>query len=324
MLLFLFCKRGPLQKWVNIAEGQAGDNVNLQQIYYFQTIYQLRNYTRASEQLHIMQSSLSHSISDLEKELGVPLFYKQGRNIVPSEYADRLLPHMENIIQELAEAQEEIREQLDPTSGFIRIGMSHTLGIEFMPNMIRNFCAQPGNENIRFELKEMTAKYVNDALCERKIDLGFGAKIENRLLEFYCIGSDEITLIVPKNHPFAERRTVTLEELDGEPLITFYYTCGTRYYIDELLHTHKVRPGSILEADTERMMAGLVAAGRGVAIIPVLPDLTMYDVVRINFEKDVPPRPMYMEWIQDSFMRPTVRKFRNFVMNEVKQSTCGT
>jgi len=293
--------------------------VNLQQIYYFQAIYQLRNYTRASEQLHIMQSSLSHSISDPEKELGVPLFYGQGRNIVPSEYADKLMPHVEKIIQELAQAQEEIREQLDPSAGFIRIGMSHTLGIEFMPDMIRSFCTQPGNENIRFELKEMTAQYVNDALCEHRIDLGFGAKIECRFLEFQQVSSDEITLIVPKNHPLATRETVALEELDGKPLITFYYTCGTRYFIDELLRAHKVRPSSILEADTERMMAGLVAAGRGVAIIPVLPDLTMYDVVRINFEKEIPRRPMYMEWVRDSFMRPAVGKFKNFVVNRVKQ-----
>lgn len=292
--------------------------MNLQQLYYFQAIYKLKNYTRASEQLHIMQSSLSHSISDLEKELGVPLFYKQGRNIVPSEYADLLLPHMENITRELAKMQEEIQERLNPTLDSICIGMSHTLGIDFMPNMIRSFCAQPGNENIRFVLKEMTAKYVNDALCEHKIDLGFGAKIENRFLSFHCIGADEVTLIVPKNHPLTTRETVALEELGGEPLITFPYTCGTRNFIDELLRAHKVYPGSIAEAATERMIAGLVAAGKGIAIIPVLPDLTMYDVARINFEKEIPPRPMYMAWVQSSFMRPAVVKFRNFVVNQTK------
>lgn len=54
--------------------------MNLQQLYYFQAISRLKNYTKAAEQLLVAQSSLSHSIGDLERELGVPLFFKVGRN----------------------------------------------------------------------------------------------------------------------------------------------------------------------------------------------------------------------------------------------------
>ena len=52
--------------------------MNLQQLYYFQAISRLKNYTKAAEQLLVAQSSLSHSIGDLERELGVPLFFKWG------------------------------------------------------------------------------------------------------------------------------------------------------------------------------------------------------------------------------------------------------
>lgn len=60
--------------------------MNLQQLYYFQAISRLKNYTKAAEQLLVAQSSLSHSIGDLERELGVPLFFKVGRNIDITEY----------------------------------------------------------------------------------------------------------------------------------------------------------------------------------------------------------------------------------------------
>ena len=53
--------------------------MNLQQLYYFQAISRLKNYTKAAEQLLVAQSSLSHSIGDLERELGVPLFFKSSR-----------------------------------------------------------------------------------------------------------------------------------------------------------------------------------------------------------------------------------------------------
>ena len=56
-------------------------SMNLQQLYYFKTIAELEHYTKASQMLNITQSSLSHSINDLEKELGVLLFIRQGRNV---------------------------------------------------------------------------------------------------------------------------------------------------------------------------------------------------------------------------------------------------
>lgn len=59
--------------------------MNLQQLYYFQAISRLKNYTKAAEQLLVAQSSLSHSIGDLERELGVPLFFKRWGGILISQ-----------------------------------------------------------------------------------------------------------------------------------------------------------------------------------------------------------------------------------------------
>ena len=291
--------------------------MNLQQLYYFQAIFRQRNYTRAAEQLNATQSSLSHSIADLENELGVPLFLRQGRGIVPSTYANRFYGHVERIIQELNMAREEIRAELNPSTGTIHIGMSYTLSLSFMPRMIRRFCEQPGNEHIHFEWVELTAGYVNSALLDHTIDLGFGARIENKDLEYKWISADEVALIVPMNHPLANQDIVPFSALNGEHLITFPYTCGTRYYIDGILQSHNVQPSEITEVDTEKLMAGLVAAGRGIAIIPVLPDLGMYDVAKQRLEGEKLLRPMYMIWEKQGFMKPVVRKFRDFVLEQV-------
>ena len=75
--------------------------MNLQQLYYFQAIRRLKNYTKAAEQLLVAQSSLSHSIGDLERELGVPLFFKVGRNIDITEYGKQFLIHVDRITAEL-------------------------------------------------------------------------------------------------------------------------------------------------------------------------------------------------------------------------------
>ena len=73
--------------------------MNLQQLYYFLTIVQKRNYTRASEQLRVTQSTLSHSINDLERELNAPLFIRSGRSIRLTRFGEILLEHVEPALE---------------------------------------------------------------------------------------------------------------------------------------------------------------------------------------------------------------------------------
>ena len=87
--------------------------MNLQQLYYFQAISRLKNYTKAAEQLLVAQSSLSHSIGDLERELGVPLFFKVGRNIDITEYGKQFLIHVDRITAELELANQELKNMLN-------------------------------------------------------------------------------------------------------------------------------------------------------------------------------------------------------------------
>ena len=111
--------------------------MNLQQLYYFQAISRLKNYTKAAEQLLVAQSSLSHSIGDLERELGVPLFFKVGRNIDITEYGKQFLIHVDRITAELELANQELKNMLNPNMGKIRIALAYTVSNRFIPNMIQ-------------------------------------------------------------------------------------------------------------------------------------------------------------------------------------------
>ena len=69
--------------------------MNLKQLEYFRMIAELEHFTKASEKLLISQSSLSHSIKELEAELGVELFMRQGRNVKLTKYGQMFLPFVE-------------------------------------------------------------------------------------------------------------------------------------------------------------------------------------------------------------------------------------
>ena len=72
--------------------------MNMQQLHYFKKIAEMEHYTKAANALSITQPCLSYAISELEKELGAPLFYKTGRNIKLTRYGDMFLIHVKNAL----------------------------------------------------------------------------------------------------------------------------------------------------------------------------------------------------------------------------------
>ena len=84
--------------------------MELSQLAYFRAVARTEHFTRAAEELHITQPSLSKAIANLEGELGVPLFRRSGRNIVLTKYGEILLSHTNRIMSELKHAQKELED----------------------------------------------------------------------------------------------------------------------------------------------------------------------------------------------------------------------
>lgn len=293
--------------------------MNLQQLYYFQAICRFKNYTRASEQLLVAQSSLSHSIGDLERELGVPLFFKVGRNIDITEYGKAFLRHVDRVIEELELANQELKHMQNPNMGKIRIALAYTVSNRFVPNMIKGFYENEVNRAVQFEFTEKQAANIITAFSNRTIDLGFGAWMECDQLEYFHIFDEEIVAVVSSHHPLALRSSVRLQDLVQEPIVSYTYNCGTRYWMDEVFRRFQITPNIIQEVDTEKVMASAVASGLGIALMPRITELSTYDVVPLTLENSQLHRPMYMCWPKGEQMRPVVRNFRDYIIQKVGQ-----
>lgn len=84
--------------------------MDIKDLQYFVAVYEANGFTRASEQLHTVQSNVSARIGDLEDFLGVELFERQYRKIVPTENADRLYQHAKGLLASFAGTKELIRQ----------------------------------------------------------------------------------------------------------------------------------------------------------------------------------------------------------------------
>lgn len=99
--------------------------MNLYHLRYFVQLAHTRHYTRAAEQLCITQPSLSHAISQLENELGLPLFEKTGRNTELTRFGEQFLECAERTLSTLDEGVEELK-RVSRGEGLIRLGLLRT------------------------------------------------------------------------------------------------------------------------------------------------------------------------------------------------------
>jgi DNA-binding transcriptional LysR family regulator len=140
--------------------------MNLRQLQYFRELAKIEHITQAAEKLSITQPSLSHAISELEKELGTFLFEKQGRNIRLTKYGKYFLTYVDNALEELEKGQKNLRELTSPGHGRIDLAFIYTLGAEIVPNMIKTFVSNEEHKDISFSFHQGTTKSLISRLKE--------------------------------------------------------------------------------------------------------------------------------------------------------------
>ena len=152
--------------------------MNLNQLYYFQKVAQLQHYHQAAKELNISQPSLSRSITNLEEELGVSLFQKNGRNIELTKYGSIFLEHVNRIIDEIKIAENKMKSLASSSSGHIDIGYVFPLAKSYIPRLVRSFLNQQENHEITFSLSQEITKNLIADLKNEKYDVVFGSLVE--------------------------------------------------------------------------------------------------------------------------------------------------
>ena len=110
--------------------------MNLRHLKFFVVLAKTQHMAKAAELLNISQPSLSYAINSLEKELGVPLFEKDGRNIKLTNFGSIYLTYVQKSLSELDRGSEYISELLDINRGHINLGFTFSMGQEIL-NKVR-------------------------------------------------------------------------------------------------------------------------------------------------------------------------------------------
>lgn len=289
--------------------------MNLFHLRYFVQLAHTKHYTQTAKQLCITQPSLSHAIAQLEAELGVPLFEKTGRNTMLTHFGEEFLACAENTLSTLDEGVE-VMQRNARGEGIIRLGLLRTLGIEYVPRLAAGFLAENQGKDIRFTFSTGSTQELLEKLSARQFDLVFSSKPPAEM-GFTAIPVDkqDLVLIVPRNHPLAGRHTVDLTETLPYAQVYFSKASGLRNVVDGLYTQIGERPHISYETEEDQVIAGLVAQGFGIAIVPYMEILLRLDVKIIQISHPTWERNFYIVSNDKAFQSPVVRQFRQFVLN---------
>lgn len=291
--------------------------MNLQQLNYFKTIAELEHYTKASEKLMVTQSSLSHSINELEKELNVKLFERNGRNVVLTKYGAFFLDYVKKSLNILEEGKAKLQDFANPGTGVVRLTYVSSLH-DFIPYLITRYYEKTGNIMTKFQFFLGSTYEIEKQLESDDVDIGFSTPFNNEKLDSHLIGHHRTVLIVSKDHPLAEMDTVDLTKIFDEKFITYNYQCQIRTYIDDIFDALNIQPNIVSEAFHDNIIFGSVAAGFGIALVPEPLNSKYPNIKVLQISNVLPSRELHLIWHKSRYLSPAIENFKNFIIENGK------
>ncbi|MDA3643746.1 LysR substrate-binding domain-containing protein [Saccharopolyspora indica] len=287
---------------------------------YFQTVARHEHISRAAAELRVSQPSLSRTIARLEKELGVPLFDRQGRQIRLNSYGAAFLTRVDRALTELDDGRQELSDAAGPVRGSVSVASETLLTLA---SALVAFRAEHPDADVR--ISQSSGVEMLQRLRRGEVDLCLASQqVDDPDLETAEVLREEALLAVPVGHRLASRTSVGIAELAGEPVITTNGEFWQRELTDRLFATAGLRPNVVCEGNELAATTFLISLGLGVGLIPEMAsrhELAMVSFVRI----DAPDcyRTLSFAWRRHGYLSLAARRFREHATESLRHDVRG-
>jgi len=241
--------------------------MELHQLRYFCAVAETGSFSRAAEQSHVSQPSLSQQIMKLEDELGARLFDRLGRSVRLTETGQTFLPRARAVLRELEAARGDVTEQKDSVGGSVTIGVIPTVAPYYLPQRLTRFSRK--YPQVRLTVVEEITPVLLDQVRSSRVDLAILAlPIRGHEFESFPLLTERLFAALPAGHKFAKRRTLALKDLRAQPFLLLrdgHCFRDTAVAACDRAHLH---PQIIFESGQFSSLLSMVGAGMGVSIVP--------------------------------------------------------
>lgn len=240
--------------------------IDIRDLQVFLSVSRHLNFTRAGEELHLSQPSVSVRIAALQRELGSKLFEQIGKRIVLTEAGQVLIPYATKVVAALDDAHHAIAELQGLQRGSLSIGASTTPGMYVLPRVIAEFKRLHPQIEVRLRIRD--THQIEDAVAANEFDFGFvGGHLSGSEVEVLPWRTDRIVLIVAPKHRLAHRRSIKPQELESESFLLRETGSATRAAIAGHLDKNGVQLSASAEMENPESIKRAVQSGLGIAFI---------------------------------------------------------
>ena len=302
--------------------------MNLMHLRYFCKLAEIENYTLAASELFISQPGLSGAIISLEKELGIKLFEKCGRNIRLTKYGEEFYKYINEALRVLDKGISVMHEYSGNLTGKIEIGAIPTIQTTFLPEVIGKF--RKKCENIDIKVYEGHTEQIISNIKDNLYDIGFCSYDVNQSdLTAIPVLRQRVVAIMNARNPLAEKESVTFEEILQYPIYSYSITTLIGSQFRELLANQDIDidwKRISFDFPNELLIAGILSQDgedsednqNVIGLISNVPYLENFKNIKIVAVSDVPDdfRKVYMVYNTNRFRTHAVELFMELIEKE--------
>lgn len=291
--------------------------ITLRQLTYFQKIAQTGTLSQAANELFVSQSSLSIMLTKLENELGTQLFSRFGRNIQLTRAGETYLKYVNTALDALEVGKAELKASSEMSEKIVTFAVSNS-GV--WTDVIRDFKREYPDYSIR--QRNYTVDQFRSLIDSVDTDFVIVGVDDFPLdgLEHRVLWTENVYACMSTNHPLAKRKSITLSELEGEPIVNLPPTAPFRQFCDALFKHAGISCHTVIECDYTLRKA-LVNDNYGIAITTQSAYNVKFwgeSIVYVRITDDFAKRKLALTWSSRKHFSSAALSFREFLMAYAK------
>jgi DNA-binding transcriptional LysR family regulator len=225
-----------------------------------------KSFTRAAEELNVTQPAVTIQVKSLEKSLNIKLIQHLGKRVQLSEAGELLYQYAEKIFDLVSDADEKMRDFKKLMRGTLQIGTTKNYARYIMPSLLSTF--QKRFPRIKVILDEGNSEDMARSVVEMKNELALISELNlDRKIKSIFFSTVEFVLVASPEHKFSQRKSISLRELNGEPVILREKGSGSRTAILRKFQEYGIRPSVIIEASSLDFIVGYVKQNKAVSFM---------------------------------------------------------
>ena len=264
--------------------------MEMQQVRYFVTLAETLNFTRAADLCNVSQPALTRAIQQLEHEFGGPLFHRERNNTHLSELGRMMLPYLETVHASTQAAKAAARSAKKIENVTMTLGAMCTIGPQLVADLIVKFQAE--HPDVEVSVVDGEARAMIEKLEKGDLHLsivGVPEELPDTLHQL-PVFSERFVIVIPRNHPWAEKNAIRVCELDGEPYVG-RTNCEVFQMVTQDFARRGVTTKKVFSSPRDDWVQKMIKAGLGFGFFPEYcvtdPDLVVRPLIEPEYSRTI-------------------------------------